>query len=142
MAFQVKVTGASSFEFTKEVVTGVEFGVETPGDSNARSKDLKGTVAITGKILTGLDGAVVDQSIKAAQWSLVTADKADAYRNVTIEIIAAGQVVRQVIVPDAFCVDYKEELDDETGVGTFRMVVRQKKDKLDRLQINGGYAAS
>lgn len=142
MAFHVKVAGATPFEFHKEVVTGVEYCIDTPGDSNARSKDMKGTAIITGKILTGLEGAVVDQSIKASQWSLVTADKADAYRSVTIEVIAAGQVVRQVIFPDAFCVDYIEDLDDESGVGTFKMVIRQKKDKLEKIQINGGYAAS
>jgi len=142
MAFHVKVNGVDSFEFTKEVVTGVEYCIDTPGDSNARSKDMKGTAVITGKILTGLDGAVVDQSIKASQWSLVTADKADAYRAFSVDVIAAGQVVRQVIFPSAFCVDYQEDLDDETGAGSFRMFVRQKKDKLAEIQINGGFAAA
>ena len=141
MGFRVRVTGAEPFEFMEDVITTANVKIDIPADSNARSKDMGATVVITGKILTGLDGAVADQSIKAAKWSLVPAEKADAYRSYTLDVISAGQVVRQYVFPQAFCIDYKEDYDDETGVGTFTLICKQKKDKLDLLQINGGYSA-
>lgn len=141
MGFVVKVAGADSFELSKEVVQTADFEVNIPKDSNARAKDMAGTIVLTGRILTGLEGALVDQTVKAAQWSLVPAEKAEAYRSVTIDVIAAGQTVRQYVLPTAFCVGYKEDYDDQTGVGTFELIIRQKKDKLSELQINGGYAA-
>jgi hypothetical protein len=141
MGFTVKAEGANSFEFSKDVVESADFKINIPADSDARSKDMGATVVITGKILTGLEGAVADQSIKAAQWSLVPAESANAYQKLTITVISAGQVVREYIFPQAFCVDYREEYDDQTGVGTFSLMFRQKKDKLSELQLNGGYAA-
>lgn len=142
MAFEVKVTGYDPFVLTKEVVQNVKIQMDIPKDSNARSKDLGATIVVTGRILTGLEGTVVDQSIKAGQWSLVPAEKSEAYRNLTVDVIAAGQVVRQYIFPQAFCVDYSEHYDDQAGVGTFTAIFRQKKDQLDTIQINGGYAVS
>jgi len=44
-------------------------------------------------------------------------------------------------MPTAFVVDYNENYDDVEGVGTFTLVVRQKKDKIGTITVNGGYEA-
>ena len=72
---------------------------------------------------------------------MITSDKAECYKNVTIQSIAAGQVVREYTMPTAFVVDYNENYDDVEGVGTFTLVVRQKKDKIGTITVNGGYEA-
>ena len=67
-------------------------------------------------------------------------EKADCYRTAVVEVISAGQVVRKYEVPNAFVMEYSEEMDDETGVGTFYLHVKQKKDENDKVKIEGGYA--
>ena len=36
--------------------------------------------------------------------------------------------------------EYREELDDETGVGSFYLHVKQKKDKTTDTAIEGGFS--
>jgi len=38
-------------------------------------------------------------------------------------------------------VNYKERHGDEEGVGNFTLVIKQKKDKMAGLIVEGGYAA-
>ena len=64
-----------------------------------------GSIEITGKILTALDGEAFDSTKQLGLWSLVPAEKADCYRKATIEVIAASQVVRKYTFPNAFVVD-------------------------------------
>ena len=37
--------------------------------------------------------------------------------------------------------EYSEELDDETGVGTFYLHVKQKKDQTGKVTIDGEFSA-
>lgn len=141
MAYKVKAEGSNSFDLTQETVETVKFVTNIPLDSNARAKDTGATFVITGKIRTAADGDLVDSTLKAAKWSLVPAESADAYQKVTVTTIAAGQIVREIIYPNAFVIDYAEHFDDETGLGTFTLTLRQKKDKLDQIQVAGGYAS-
>ena len=94
---------------------------------------------ITGKILTAVDGDPFDSTRQLGLWSLVPAEKADCYRKLTIEVIAADQVVRKFYYPNAFVIDYIENYGDTEGVGTFELVVRQKKDKIAGATVEGGY---
>lgn len=141
MAYIVKAEGTNAFELTQETVETVKFVVDIPKDSNARAKDTGATITVTGKIRTAADGDLTDSTLTAAKWSLIAAERADAYQKVTVTSIAAGQIVRQVTYPDAFVIDYAEHFDDITGIGTFTLTLRQKKDKLDQVQIEGGYAS-
>ena len=140
MGFKVKIEGAESFDLNIESILTVEFKTDTPDDSNARSTDLGTTLEITGKILTPVDGEAADNTIKLAQWSLVPAEKADCYRNIMVDVISASQVVRQITLPNAYVVDYKESYGDEEGVGTFKLLVKQKKDKTKNVKFEGGFA--
>lgn len=139
MGFKVKVEGAESIDLSIESILTVEFKTDTPNDSNARSTDLGTSLVITGKILTPVAGEPADSTIKLAQWSLVPAEKADCYRSVTVDVISASQVVRQMTLPNAFVVDYEEHYGDEEGVGTFKLYVKQKKDKTAQVKFEGGF---
>lgn len=142
MGFRVKVEGADTINLDIENIEKVKFTTDTPHDSNARSTDLGSTLVIEGKILTPVDGEAADQTIKLAQWSLVPVEKADSYRKVTVEVIAADQVIRKITYPNAFVINYTEHFGDTEGIGTFELVVRQKKDKLNLVTVEGGYSAN
>lgn len=141
MAFVVKVDGAESFEIAKECVKSVKLTTDIPLDSNARTKDVGATMVIKGKILTAVDGDPFDSTRQLALWSVVPAEKANCYRKVTVEYVAAGIMERKYSFPNAFVVDYKEDYGDEAGVGTFTLVIKQKKDKISNVVVEGGYPA-
>lgn len=141
MGFKVKIEGAETIDLSIESVETVKLTTDTPEDSNARSKDVGSTMVITGKILTAVDGDPFDSTSKMGIWSLVPAEKADCYRKVTVEVISADQVIRKITYPNAFVVDYKENFGDTEGIGTFELIVRQKKDKLSTVTVEGGYSA-
>lgn len=139
MGFKVKIEGAESIDLNIESIETVEFKTDTPDDSNARSTDLGTSLIITGKILTPVNGEAADTTIKLAQWSLVPAEKADCYRSVQVDVISASQIVRQFTLPNAFVVDYEEQYGDAEGVGTFKLYVKQKKDKTAAVKFEGGF---
>lgn len=68
------------------------------------------------------------------------AENSDCYRKVTVEVIAASQVVRKYSYPNAFVVDYKEDYGDVEGIGTFKLIMKQKKDKMAQVSVEGGYS--
>lgn len=57
-----------------------------------------------------------------------------------MEVIAASQVVRKYSYPNAFVVDYKEDYGDVEGIGTFKLIMKQKKDKMAQVSVEGGYS--
>ena len=116
------------------------FDSESPADSNARATDFGVSMKIWGKMIYKLGGEGSDGTIELSKWSVVPSEKADCYRDAVVEVISAGQVVRKYEVPNAFIMEYSEEMDDETGVGTFYLHVKQKKDENDKVKIEGGYA--
>lgn len=142
MSYKVTVDGMESFEIAKECVRSVKFTTDIPLDSNARTKDVGSTLVITGRILTAVDGDPFDSTRKLALWSAVAAEKADCYRKVTVEHIAAGIMERKYCFPNAFVIDYHEKFGDEEGTGTFTLTIKQKKDKLSNITVEGGYPAA
>ncbi|WP_374019782.1 membrane-associated protease 1 [Paenibacillus thiaminolyticus] len=139
MGFILRVEGAETIELGMDNIQKVVYDTDTPDDSNARSTDVGATMRISGKIITATDGDNADDTKKLALWSLVPAEKADCYRKVTLEVIAADQVVRKVYFPNAFVVDYTETYGDTEGVGSFSLYIKQKKDKTEFATIDGGY---
>ncbi|MFB5674173.1 membrane-associated protease 1 [Paenibacillus terreus] len=140
MGFRLLVEGQETIELGLDNIQKVVYDTDTPDDSNARSTDVGSTLRISGKIITATDGDSADDTMKLALWSLVPAEKADCYRKLTLEVIAADQVVRKIHFPNAFVVDYNESFGDTEGVGTFTLFVKQKKDKTELATIEGGYA--
>lgn len=141
MGFTLKVEGPNEISLGTTSITGVKFGADIPLDSNARSTDLGSTLTITGKILTAVDGDPFDATKQIGQWSLVPAEKSDCYRKAVVEVIAASQVVRKYTFPNAFVVDYQEDYGDAEGVGAFTLIIKQKKDKMAQVAVEGGYSA-
>ena len=142
MSLRVKVNGANSFEIAKDCVQKVKFRTDIPLDSNARTKDVGSTLEITGKILVATDGDPFDSTRQLALWSVVPAEEAAAYRQVEVEIINAGITERKYSFPRAFVIDYKEDFSNSDGIGQFTIVIKQKKDKLDTIAIEGGYISA
>ena len=70
---------------------------------------------------------------------MVPAENANCYRKVTVEIIVAGIVERKYFFPNAFVVNQKENFGNTDGVGTFTLTIKQKKDKIADVTIEGGY---
>ncbi len=139
MGLHLKIEGNETISLRETSIMSVQFGADIPHDSNARSTDLGSTVLITGKILAAVDGEAADDTSKIARWALVPAEDADCYRNVLIEVVSASQIVRQITLPNAFVIDYKEDFSDEAGTGTFTLLLKQKKDKMIALKFEGGF---
>jgi len=127
MGFRLKVTGgAEQIALDEKSIKNVVFGSESAVDSNARATDFGVSMKIWGKMLYKLGGEGSDGTLGLS--------------SVAVEVVSAGQVVRKYEVPNAFVMEYSEEMDDETGVGTFYLHVKQKKDENDKVKIEGGYA--
>lgn len=141
MGFKLTIEGPEKIELGIQSIQKVVLKTDTPEDSNARSKDVGSTMVISGKILTAVDGEEFDATRQMGLWSLVPAEKADCYRKLTLEVVSADQIIRKIHFPNAFVVDYKENYGDAQGVGSFELIVKQKKDKLDQVTIEGGYSA-
>jgi len=140
MGLRMKIEGSESINLVETSITGIKFGADIPHDSNARSTDLGSTVLVEGKILAAVGGEAADDTSKIARWSLVPAENSDCYRNVEIVVVSASQIVRQITIPNAFVVGYEEDFTDDTGAGTFRLLMKQKKDKMANLKFEGGFA--
>ena len=141
MANKLIVTGkGSNISLGEKAVTRVFFDSDTAHDSNARASDYGLGLKVWGKILFDLESGG-DPTLELAKWSQVPSYSADCYRRVEAEVISAGQTVRQYTLPHAFVVEYSEELNVETGVGTFYLHARQKRDENEKVMINGGFGA-
>ncbi len=101
--------------------------------------DLGMGVLVTGKIRANIAG-VADETVKLAQWALVPAEDANCYGQVTVDVLSAGKEVRQIVMDTVYIANYAESFEDETGVGTFRLLLKQKKDKNNTVQYEGGFA--
>lgn len=140
MGFRMKITGGpEEIVFDERSITRVDFDSLSSADSNARATDFGMTVKVWGKMLYKLGGEGSDPTLGLAKWSQVPSEKADCYRNAEVTVVSAGQVVRQFVLPNAFVMEYSEEIDDESGVGTFYIHMKQKKDENAGTRIEGGF---
>ncbi len=166
MGFRLKVDGDSKIEFKEDVLTQVQFLSNTPnggqakgkgrdgldlkdvdygaaaGSGNARATDVGMGVKIWGRINFSLGAEIEDSTVTMANWSLQASDQAAAYRKAVVQVVASGQVVREYTFPNAFIVEYSEDLDDEEGVGHFYLHLRQKKDLNPKVELKGGFEVS
>lgn len=139
MGFKVVIKGSKDeIVLGKDRVLDVKYISDTPNDSNARATDLSVGLEISGKITNEKD----DMTKKLCLWSLVPSENQDAYRNLTFEIISAGTVIRKINLPNTFIVDYTESFNVKNGTGIFTMMLKQKKEKLGEITIEGGYDAN
>ena len=142
MGFRLKIKGE-----TEEILLGMEnileagYKSDTPDDSDARATDIGVIITVTGKIITPVQGETEDDTRKLAKWSLVSSEKADAYRDLTLEVISGDIMVRSIHLPNAFIVDYTEDYTDKRRIGVFKAIFKQKKEKTTDVTLEGGYAS-
>ena len=103
MGFMLNVD--DSIKLGVDTIQTVDFAIDTPKDSDARTTDVSVTMTITGKVLTMVDDGT-EGTVDLALWSMISAETADCYKKVTVSVTAAGQVVREYSLPNAFVVDY------------------------------------
>lgn len=139
MGFRVKITGGKDVEFNEGIITGVEFVSDTPDSSNARSTDLGVVLKISGRINFSLGAEEDDSTVELANWALMPSDQSDCYRNVQVQVVNGGQIVRQYTYPNAFVMDYTEDLNDDEGVGAFQILLKQKKDLTAKVELKGNF---
>ena len=140
MGYRLNVDGKDKIELKEDALTQVQFLSVTPNTGNARATDLGLGVKIWGKINFSLGAELQDATVTMAQWAVTASDQADCYRKAVLQVVAAGQVVREYTFPNAFVVGYDEELDDENGVGQFCLHIRQKKDLNPKVELKGNFA--
>ncbi len=142
MGFRVKITGGKDVEFNEGIITGVNFISDTPPNTNARSTDLSVILKLEGRINFSLGAEIEDSTVELANWALMPSDQANCYRKVEVNVINGGQVVRNYVYPNAFVMDYTEDLNDEEGVGTWTLLLKQKKDLTDKVELKGNFELS
>lgn len=140
MGFRLSVNGMNGkIELDEKTIQTVVFNSQSAKDSNARATDFGLSAKITGKMLFKVGGSGEDGTLGLSKWSEAPSEQADCYRSAEISVISAGQVVRKFVFPNAFVMEYEEHLDDETGVGTFYLHIKQKKDENEAMKVEGGY---
>lgn len=122
----------------KDNISSVKYLSDTPNDSNARATELQVSLEVIGKIISQTD----DVTKKLSLWSLVPAESQDAYRQLTLEVVSAGIVQRKITMPNSFLIDYSEDFNSSTGTGSFRLLAKQKKEKISEIRIEGAYDAN
>lgn len=139
MAYSFKVEGIHSADLPRESVKSFKIQTETPRTNDGRGTDTSVTMTISGPIRSADESAFVnDNTINLAIWA-TEYDDAKAYSQATVTAQASGQVLRRDVFPHAFVVNYSEKFDVTTGVGTYKIVLRQKKDLLKFIQNSGGF---
>jgi len=141
MAYTFKAEGSNAFNLSDETVQSLKFENTSADNSNARARDTYQTLTVAGRIRSDAGSAAKDETINAAKWSLVPAVLQTAYQKITATAVAAGQTTRKYEFSQGFVVSYSEKFSDQSGVGSFAMKIRQKKDQLDQVKVSGGYAA-
>ena len=142
MGFNLKIKGKNEeINLGMDNIMTVKYISDTPDDSNARASDLGVILEVNGKIITPVNGEEADDTKKLAKWSLIPAESSDAYRELTLEVISGSVVVRKIDLPNAFILDYSEDYNDKGGVGEFKALFKQKKEKVEGVTIEGGYAS-
>lgn len=137
MGFRLVIKGAEEIKLEETDIVTVEYATDSPDGSNAKATDYACMLTVSGKILK----EKAPETLKIGKWSLVPAEKSDAYRDVALQVIAESQVVREFKLPNAFVIDYTEDFGHQEGVGEFKLVLKQKKDFNSKVQILGGYSA-
>jgi hypothetical protein len=127
-----KVTIAGIAELTEEVIK-VDFNSAIFGDSHARSSDIAATLTIQGRVAYGADKPFMKDSAKEiAKWSTVKPDSVDTYKAVSVVFDHMG-LTRTYSLSHAFVVSFDERFEGQNGF--FRLVIRQKKDRIDGVTV-------
>ena len=139
MEAYLKITGKTkTIEINEKNIIDIEYSVETPDDSNARSTDVIYKLKISGRIIPEIVGSSGEKVLDLEQWSRVQ-HGIDLYRDVEVGYTAEGFTVRKYHFNKGFVQDYVEQYDDQNGTGKFFIEICQKKDHNKFVKIEGGF---
>jgi len=138
MAYTFRLEGTYSANLPQESVTAFTARTETPRTNDGRGVDTAVTMTMSGPIRSVDENAITDETLNLARWA-TEYDDGKAYSQATSTAVASGQVLRRDVYPEAFVVCYKEKFNVSSGVGTYEITLRQKKDLIDNVQTTGGY---
>ncbi len=139
MGIRVVISGSNDeIILENDRILDANFISDTVDESTARATEINVGLELIGKVTNEKD----DMTKKLCLWSLVPSELEDAYRKLSLEVILAGTVVRKINLPNAFIVDYKESFSVKNGSGVFTLILKQKKEKISAITIEGGYNAS
>ena len=120
MGYKVTISDGTILEKSIEYVT---FNADTPSDDSYCMRNYTiNSISITGKIGAG------EKTISLYEWALLAASNPNCYKEIEVEYIHAGQLLRNVKFSKAFVVDYSESYTKDTGVGHFSILIRQLAD--------------
>lgn len=138
MGFKLIVEGNETLTYGKDIIQFVNVTLSTPGDSRAKSTNMYSTVWITGNLHADDDNAANSETLKLFKWAQIPAGDETAYRKVTVKVTGVNKYFREIKLNKAFVVDYNEKYSSSSGVGSFNIVIRQKADKVDDVDVSGG----
>lgn len=139
MGIRVVISGSNDeIILENDRILDANFISDTVDESTARATEINVGLELIGKVTNEKD----DMTKKLCLWSLVPSELEDAYRKLSLEVILEGTVVRKINLPNAFIVDYKESFSVKNGSGVFTLILKQKKEKISAITIEGGYNAS
>ena len=139
MEAYLKIAGKGKIiEIDEKHITDIEYRVDTPDDSNARSTDVIYKLIINGRIIPEIGGSSGERVLDLDLWSRVQ-HGTDLYRDVEAGYTAEGYTVRKYHFNKGFVQDYVETYDDQNGTGKFYIEICQKKDHNRDVTINGGF---
>lgn len=114
----------------QHTIKKVTFKISTAEqDVKDRSANLFNSVEVIGSITP----ETKDETRKLILWAM---DKlhSKVYREMSIILRANGEVLRTYAMNKVFCIDYTEEFNSQ-GAGEFTLVVAQRKDNLEEIQV-------
>jgi hypothetical protein len=134
-SYTVTITGGDTINLNKGEVEAVSFRVDSPDDARAKSNEMAYILEISGKISKGNEL----ETVKLAQWAQLPPNSKDhVERNVAVELVKGGQIVRQYEFSHAFVVDYNEYIGIE-GDGSFRLFIKQNRNINNaKISVTGG----
>ncbi|MCC5463785.1 hypothetical protein [Pelosinus baikalensis] len=138
MGFTLSVEKNDTLFFGEDIISFIHIVLNAPSNSRAKSTNNYITMNVVGKLHADDGNGSNSETIKLFQWAQIPAENEEAYRSVTAEVIASGKCFRKITFNQAFVVDYSERYTDTKGIGEFAMTIRQKIDKIDEVEVDGG----
>ena len=149
--FEVKKNSATEIRLTEYSIKDFSFTADASESPNLRHNDIINGVIISGlidpEIMSNDTNSTnrareVDSARRLANWAIIP-EFLDCYRDISYKISdARGVVVKEDGFDDCFVVDYEENYSNDTGTGSFRIVIRVSAEEARSAQSNEAFRRS
>ncbi|MGF9917139.1 hypothetical protein ABEX47_23575 [Paenibacillus ehimensis] len=132
-------SGGQPIELSDGKITGYSYINTSPADFFAKAYNADHSIQIRGEIPLRLLSPVeqdADNSNTLYAWALTEyRPENDYYRSVTVQIVRHEKTIREVKFTHAYVHVYQEQVNGLKGVLEFELVLRQKRDQFDSIQL-------